>query len=169
MKKAGTGMYIFCTFLLILVIILLIVLIMNGNDSNNVNKHDIDSFITNWFNATESGDPNKPFSFFADDAVLFATLSPVFIDNPTKMKDYFKMFINLTDLKNSLEDPKNHKVIRKLDNNTWGYYAFVNWSWKKDSTPKKATARMSFIIKAHNKNKLKILLLHSSVLPDLPK
>lgn len=158
------GMYVFCAFLFILVLFLLISLMMNGNgncNSNNVNKHDIDSFITNWFNATESRNPHKPFDFFANNAVLFATVSNKFRNTPEEILDYFKMFIKLPNLKNKLVK----KLITKIDNNTWGYYAFVNWSW--DGQPV-TTARMSFVIRVHNNNKLKISLLHSSVLPAGP-
>ena len=133
-------------------------LIINGN---SVNNHDIDSFINDWFSATESGNPEKPFNFFANDAVLFATVSVKFRNTPEEILDYFKMFIALPNLKNSLVK----KLITKIDNNTWGYYAFVNWSW--DGQPV-TTARMSFVIRVHNNNKLKISLLHSSVLPDTP-
>ena len=159
-----SGMYVICAFLFILVLFLLIALMTYGNgncNSNSVNKHDIDSFINNWFNATESRDPNKPFSFFANDSVLFATVSDKFRNTPEEILDYFKMFIALPNLKNSLVK----KLITKIDNNTWGYYAFVNWSW--DGQPV-TTARMSFVIRVHNNNKLKISLLHSSVLPDTP-
>jgi len=158
------GMYVFCAFLFILVLFLLIALMMNGNgncNSNNVNKHDIDSFITNWFNATESGNPHKPFDFFAHNAVLFATVSDQFRTTPESILDYFKFFIKLPNLKNSLVK----KLITKIDNNTWGYYAFVNWSW---DGQKPIKVRMSFVIRVHNNNKLKISLLHSSPLPDPP-
>ena len=163
-KMKQVGMYVLCIFLFILVLFLLIALMTYGNgncNSNSVNKHDIDSFINNWFNATESRDPNKPFSFFANDSVLFATVSDKFRNTPEEILDYFKMFIALPNLKNSLVK----KLITKIDNNTWGYYAFVNWSW--DGQPV-TTARMSFVIRVHNNNKLKISLLHSSVLPDTP-
>ena len=154
------AIYGLCFFLFILVLFLLIAM-MNGNscicNNNNVNKHDIDSFINNWFNATESRNPNKPFDFFAKDAVLFATVSDQFRTTPEAILDYFKMFVMLPNLKNKLIK----KLITKIDNNTWGYYAFVNWSFKN----KNIIARMSFVIKVHNNNKLKIALLHSSELP----
>ena len=151
----------FVLFLFILVLFLLIAM-MNGNcNRNSVNKHNIDSFITNWFNATESGNPHKPFNFFANDAVLFATVSDQFRTTPEAILDYFKFFIKLPNLKNSLVK----KLITKIDNNTWGYYAFVNWSW---NGQKPIKVRMSFVIRVHNNNKLKISLLHSSPLPDPP-
>ena len=130
-------------------------------DSNSVNEDDIDSFITDWFNATESGDPHKPFNFFANDAVLFATVSDQFITTPEGILDYFNYFIKLPNLKNSLVK----KLITKIDNNTWGYYTFVDWSW---DGQKVIPVRMTFVIKVHNNNKLKISLLHSSPIPIPP-
>ena len=154
-------MYVFCTFL-ILVLLILIALMTNRNsncdDNTNINDNDIDSFITNWLNATTLRNPKKPFDFFSNDAVLFATLSGKFRDTPDEILDYFQMFVNLPNLKNSLVK----KLIKKLDKNTWGYYAYVNWSWTGQATD---TARMTFIIKANSNNRLRIKLLHSSLIP----
>ena len=153
-------------FLLVLFFLLILSLIgsvaYNCTSKSNINKHDVESFVNNWLRTTTTNDPNAPADLFSDKAVLFATISNQFMTSPQQILDYFKKFTALPNLKNNV----NKYVIKHLDDNTWGYYAYVDWSWGNKSI-EKITARMTFIVKANSKDKLKIHLLHSSKLPVL--
>lgn len=160
------GMHVLGAFLFILILFLFIGLIVNANNSNNSNdlgKHDVNSFIINWLRLTTKGDPYAVANLFSNNSILFATVSNQFIDTPQQILEYFKFFVGLSQLNNEIVK----KDIIKIDNNTYGFYAIVNWSWKDGSKPVNKQARMSFIVKGNNKNKLKIHSLHSSELPSI--
>ena len=132
---------------------------VNELRSNNIREQDIYNYMNSWFEAVESGNPKLPASFFASDAVLFATLSDQFRDTPELIQEYFNYFVLLPNLRNDLQ----RYEIKKIDNNGWGFYSFVNWTWGDAIEP--TTVRMSFIIRVNVINKLEIVHLNSGVLP----
>jgi hypothetical protein len=162
MKQGGPLMYVFCTFLIILILFLFIALITNGKSEcdiyNNLDKNDVDSFVHNYLRTTEAKNPRQISNFFANNAVLFPLLSGKFINNSDNIFDYFAGIQKSPNFTHTILS----RETKKIDNRTWGYYAFVNIS---DNSQPSVKVRMTFIIKAHHNDRLKISLLHCSTLP----
>lgn len=130
------------------------------NINKSINENDIYNFILSWLKDTESGNPDLPFKYFNENAILFATVSNEFKNTPEQIYNYFNFFIRLPNLMNNIVKYD----IKKLDYNTWGFYANIDWSYGIPKTT--INARMSFIVKVDYKNNLSIIHLHSSPIPD---
>jgi uncharacterized protein (TIGR02246 family) len=109
-------------------------------------------------------DPDKVLLLYADDAVLWGTLSPTVRADRAALRDYFvTAFRVLPGLKVTFGD----QVIRVYGNaaiNT-GYYTF---SYSKDGEVKTLPARYSFTYINNGKRWL-IVDHHSSAMPAAPK
>src|SRR5262245_31683465 len=127
-------------------------------------KEEVAAAGSAWARALGEDDPDKVLPFYADDAVLWGTLSPaVRADRPT-LRDYFVTAIKvLPELKVSFGD----KLIRVYGNtavNT-GYYTF---SYVKDGKTESLPARYSFTYVKSGERWL-IVDHHSSAMPPAPK
>jgi uncharacterized protein (TIGR02246 family) len=117
-----------------------------------------------WGQALGEDDPEKVLPFYADDAVLWGTLSPTVRSNRAALQDYFvTAFKVLPSLKVSFGD----QLIRVYGNtavNT-GYYTF---SYVKDGETKSLPARYSFTY-VKNGERWLIVDHHSSAMPSTPR
>ena len=127
-------------------------------------KEDVAAATAKWAQALGQDDPDKVLPLYADDAVLWGTLSPVVRSDRAAMRDYFvTAFKVLSGLKVTFGD----QLIRVYDNaavNT-GYYTF---SFVKDGETKSVPARYSFTYVKRGDDWL-IVDHHSSVMPPPPK
>ena len=127
-------------------------------------KEEVAASTLAWGQALGEDDPEKVLQFYADDAVLWGTLSPTLRADRKALRDYFvTAFKVLPGLKVSFGD----QLIRVYDNaavNT-GYYTF---SYVKDGETKNLPARYSF---TYIKNGERWLIVdhHSSAMPSTPK
>jgi uncharacterized protein (TIGR02246 family) len=114
-----------------------------------------------WGQALGEDDPEKVLPFYADDAVLWGTLSPTVRSDRAALRDYFvTAFKVLPGLKVSFGD----QLIRVYGNtavNT-GYYTF---SYAKDGEIKSLPARYSFTY-VKNGERWQIVDHHSSAMPS---
>jgi uncharacterized protein (TIGR02246 family) len=117
-----------------------------------------------WKQALGEDDPEKVLPFYADDAVLWGTLSPTVRSDRAALRDYFvTAFKVLPSLKVSFGD----QLIRVYGNtavNT-GYYTF---SYAKDGEIKSLPARYSFTY-VKNGERWLIIDHHSSAMPSTPR
>ena len=117
-----------------------------------------------WGQALGEDDPEKVLPFYADDAVLWGTLSPTVRSDRAALRDYFvTAFKVLPGLKVSFGD----QLIRVYGNtavNT-GYYTFA---YTKDGETKTLPARYSFTY-VKNGDRWVIVDHHSSAMPPTPR
>lgn len=124
-------------------------------------KADVAAATMAWGQAISGGDPEKVLPLYADDAVLWGTLSPTVRADRAAIRDYFvSAFKVLPGLKVAYGD----QLIRVYGNaavNT-GYYTF---SYVKDGETKNLPARYSF---TYIKNGERWLIVdhHSSAMPS---
>ena len=127
-------------------------------------KEDVGSATSAWGRALGEDDPEKVLPYYADDAVLWGTLSPTVRANPAALRDYFvTAFKVLPGVKVAFGD----QLIRVYGNaavNT-GYYTF---SYTKDGETKSLPARYSFTY-VKSGERWVIVDHHSSALPSPPK
>jgi uncharacterized protein (TIGR02246 family) len=127
-------------------------------------KEEVAAAGSAWARALGEDDPDKVLPFYADDAVLWGTLSPAVRADRPALRDYFvTAFKVLPELKVSFGD----KLIRVYGNtavNT-GYYTF---SYVKDGKTESLPARYSFTYVKSGERWL-IVDHHSSAMPPAPK
>jgi uncharacterized protein (TIGR02246 family) len=127
-------------------------------------KDEISAATSQWGQALDEDDPDKVLPFYADDAVLWGTLSPMVRADRAALRNYFvTAFRVLPRLKVTFGD----QFIRVYGNaavNT-GYYTF---SYSKDGEVKTLPARYSFTY-VRNRERWLIVDHHSSAMPAAPK
>ena len=127
-------------------------------------KEEVASATETWARALGEDDPDKVLPLYADDAVLWGTLSPKVRADRAALRDYFvTAFKVLPGLKVTFGD----QLIRVYGGtavNT-GYYTF---SYVKDGETKTLPARYSFIFVKDGEN-WRIVDHHSSAMPPAPK
>jgi uncharacterized protein (TIGR02246 family) len=127
-------------------------------------KEDVSAATSEWGQVLSEDDPDKVLPLYADDAVLWGTLSPTVRADRAALRDYFvTAFRVLPGLKVTFGD----QLIRVYGNaavNT-GYYTF---SYSKNGEVKTLPARYSF---TYIKNGERWLIVdhHSSAMPAAPK
>ncbi len=127
-------------------------------------KADIAAVTSAWEQAFGGDDPEKVSALYADDAVLWGTVSPTVRSDRDALRNYFTTaFKGLPGHKVAFGD----QLVRVYGNaavNT-GYYTF---SWVKDGETKNLPARYSFMY-VKNGERWLIVDHHSSVMPSPPK
>jgi uncharacterized protein (TIGR02246 family) len=127
-------------------------------------KEEVASATATWGQALGADDPDKVLPLYADDAVLWGTLSPKVRADREALRDYFvTAFKVLPGLKVSFGD-QLIRVYGEAAVNT-GYYTF---SYVKDGETKTLPARYSFTFVKNGAHWL-IVDHHSSAMPSLPK
>jgi uncharacterized protein (TIGR02246 family) len=127
-------------------------------------KEEVAEATQAWTRALGEDEPDKVLPLYAEDAVLWGTLSPIVRSDRAALRDYFvTAFKVLPGLKVSFGD----QLIRVYGNaavNT-GYYTF---SYVKDGETKTLPARYSFTY-VKNGERWLIVDHHSSAMPPPPK
>ena len=127
-------------------------------------KEDVAAATLRWAQALGEDDPEKVLPLYADDAVLWGTLSPKVRADRTALRDYFVgAFKALPGLKVSFGE-QLIRVYGTTAVNT-GYYTF---SYVKDGDTKSWPARYSFTY-VKNGDNWQIIDHHSSAMPAPPK
>jgi uncharacterized protein (TIGR02246 family) len=127
-------------------------------------QEDVAAASTKWAAALAENDPDKVLSLYAQDAVLWGTLSPTVRSNPASLRDYF---VNAFKALPGLKVAFGEQLIRIYGStavNT-GYYTF---SFVRDGEAKTLPARFSFTYVNMGKNWM-IVDHHSSAMPQPPK
>ncbi len=132
---------------------------MVSSERINSNKADITAAMEAWATAFSADHPETILTFYADDAVLWGTLSPSRRDNPSAIRDYFEHVFTFTDRKVTFRDPLI-RVYGTAAVNT-GSYTF---SWVKDGQVETIHARYSLTYVKDDRRWL-IVDHHSSVMP----
>jgi uncharacterized protein (TIGR02246 family) len=127
-------------------------------------KADIAAATSTWEQAFGGDDPEKVAALYADDAVLWGTLSPTVRSDRDALRNYFAAaFKGLPGHKVAFGD-QLVRVYGDAAVNT-GYYTFT---WVKDGETKNLPARYSFTYVKTGERWL-IIDHHSSALPSAPK
>ena len=127
-------------------------------------KEDVAAATTRWAQALGEDDPEKVLPLYADDAVLWGTLSPTVRAERAALRDYFVgAFKTLPGLKVTFGE-QLIRVYGTAAVNT-GYYTF---SYVKDGESKNWPARYSFTF-VRNGDRWLIVDHHSSAMPAPPK
>ena len=131
-------------------------------------EEDVASAISMWGDYLAKGtteEPGEILSLYAEDGVLWGTLSSTRRDDPSAIRDYFvNAYKALPGLTVTFEDPH----IRVYGGDTAvnaGYYTF---SFEKDGQAQTLPARYSFTLVNHDGQWL-IVDHHSSAMPPPPK
>jgi uncharacterized protein (TIGR02246 family) len=124
-------------------------------------KDQLVSAMEQWTKTFSNDNPDPILALYAEDAVLWGTLSPTRRDDPAALRDYFvKAFVALPSRKVAFKDP-HIRVFGDTAINT-GYYTF---SWVKEGQGKDLPARYSFTYVKRD-GRWKIVDHHSSAVPD---
>jgi uncharacterized protein (TIGR02246 family) len=127
-------------------------------------KDDVAASTATWAQALGQDEPEKVLPLYADDAVLWGTLSPALRADRAALRDYFvTAFKVLPGLKVSFGEQRI-RVYGGTAVNT-GYYTF---SYTKDGEAKTLPARYSFTYVKRGEQWL-IVDHHSSAMPPAPK
>ena len=127
-------------------------------------KEEVAAATLAWGQALGEDEPEKVLPFYADDAVLWGTLSPTVRSDRAAVLDYFvTAFKVLPGLKVSFGD----QLIRVYGNTAvnMGYYTFA---YGKDGDTKSLPARYSFTY-VKNGERWLIVDHHSSAMPPPPR
>ena len=127
-------------------------------------QEDVAAASMKWAAALGEDDPDKVLPFYAQDAVLWGTLSPTVRSNPAALREYF---VNAFKALPGLKVAFGEQLIRIYGStaiNT-GYYTF---SFVRDGEAKTLPARFSFTYVNMGKNWM-IVDHHSSAMPQPPK
>jgi uncharacterized protein (TIGR02246 family) len=127
-------------------------------------KEDVEAAASAWGRALGDDDPDKVLPYYADDAVLWGTLSPTVRSDRAALRDYFvTAFKVLPGLKVAFGD----QLIRVYGGSAvnTGYYTF---SYLKDGETKTLPARYSFTY-VKNGERWVIVDHHSSAMPPSPR
>ena len=121
-----------------------------------------------WLNTVTSGSKkvvDETVALYAEDGILWGTVSEQVRDTPGEIRDYFEYFAKLPEL--SVSSYKG--CVRMYDENfaiNSGYYDFT---FSKDGKTKEVPARYSFTYKKNDSNQWEIIEHHSSALPEAPE
>lgn len=127
-------------------------------------RQDVAAATMAWAQALGEDDPEKVLLLYADDAVLWGTLSPTLRSTRAALRDYFVTAFKLLP---GLKVGFSEQLIRVYGNaaiNT-GYYTF---SYVKDGETKTLPARYSFVY-VKTRGRWLIVDHHSSAMPAPPK
>jgi hypothetical protein len=132
-------------------------------ESYKPTENDALKFTTTVIAALREGTkPEDAANLFAEDAVLFATLSGEFKTTNNEILNYFKDF--LVKIPGLQSDIPIKQTVRILGPYTFGCYFYVPFHFKHRSS---ILSRMTFIVEyQHHHSDFKIKLLHASILPD---
>jgi uncharacterized protein (TIGR02246 family) len=139
---------------------LIIVILPLGFVASAGPKEDVSVATSEWGRALGEDDPDKVLPFYADDAVLWGTLSPIVRADRAALRDYFATAFRVLP---GLKVTFGEQLIRVYGNaavNT-GSYTF---SYSKDGEAKTVPARYSFTY-IKNGERWFIVDHHSSVVP----
>jgi uncharacterized protein (TIGR02246 family) len=127
-------------------------------------KDEVAAATTAWAQALGQDEPDKVLPLYADDAVLWGTLSPSLRADRAALRDYFvTAFKVLPGLKVSFGEQRIRVYGATAVNS--GYYTF---SFTKDGEAKTLPARYSFTF-VKNGDGWMIVDHHSSAMPPAPK
>jgi len=121
-----------------------------------------------WLDTVTSGSEevvDEVVALYAEDGLLWGTVSEQVRDTPAEIRDYFEYFAKLPEL--SVSSYKG--CVRIYDKNlaiNSGYYTFT---YNKDGQTKKVPARYSFTYHKGSNNQWEIIEHHSSALPEAPE
>ena len=121
-----------------------------------------------WLDTVTSGSEgvvDEVVALYAEDGLLWGTVSEQVRDTPAEIRDYFEYFAKLPEL--SVSSYKG--CVRMYDENlaiNSGYYTFT---YNKDGQTKEVPARYSFTYHKDNNNQWEIIEHHSSALPEAPE
>jgi len=127
-------------------------------------QEDVAAASMRWAAALAENDPDKVLPFYAQDAVLWGTLSPTVRSSPAALREYF---VNAFKALPGLKVAFGEQLIRIYGStavNT-GYYSF---SFVRDGEARTLPARYSFTYVNKGKNWM-IVDHHSSAMPQPPK
>jgi uncharacterized protein (TIGR02246 family) len=127
-------------------------------------REEIAAATSHWAHTLRQNDPDRITRLYAEDSVLWGTLSPTVRANPAAVRDYF---VTAFEVLPELDVTFGEQWIRVYGNaavNT-GYYTF---SYRKDGEARELPARYSFtFVKAGDE--WVIVDHHSSAMPAAPK
>ena len=121
-----------------------------------------------WLDTVTSGSEgvvDEVVALYAEDGLLWGTVSEQIRDTPAEIRDYFEYFAKLPEL--SVSSYKG--CVRMYDENlaiNSGYYTFT---YNKDGQTKEVPARYSFTYHKDSNNQWEIIEHHSSALPEAPE
>lgn len=130
-------------------------------------REDVAAAMAMWQDALAKGTPEDPgpiLSLYAEDGVLWGTISSKRRDDPAAIRDYFvNAYKALPNLSVTFEDPYI-RIYGDTAVNT-GYYTFA---FEKDGEAKTLPARYSFVLVKRD-GSWQIVDHHSSAMPQPPK
>ncbi|MEL6442512.1 MAG: DUF4440 domain-containing protein [Cyanobacteria bacterium J06621_8] len=135
--------------------------------AENAEKRVADATDT-WLNTVTSGSEgvvDEVAALYAEDGVLWGTVSEQVRDTPAEIRDYFEYFAKLPDLSVSSYKGCVRMYGKNLAINS-GYYTFT---LSKDGETKEVPARYSFVYQKNGSNQWNIIEHHSSALPKAPE
>ena len=121
-----------------------------------------------WLNTVTSGSEevvDEVVALYAENGVLWGTVSEQVRDTPAEIRDYFQYFAKLPELSVSSYKGCVRMYNENLAINT-GYYTFT---YSKDGQTKEVPARYSFVYQKDGNNQWEIIEHHSSALPEAPE
>ena len=141
---------------------------LEKSEKTEKSEKDVSEATNTWLNTVTSGSEgvvDEVVALYAEDGVLWGTVSEQVRDTPAEIRDYFEYFAKLPEL--SVSSYKG--CVRMYDENlaiNSGYYTFT---YNKDGQTKEVPARYSFTYHKDGNNQWEIIEHHSSALPEAPE
>ncbi|HAC63119.1 MAG TPA: DUF4440 domain-containing protein, partial [Cyanothece sp. UBA12306] len=104
-------------------------------------------------------------ALYAEDGVLWGTVSEQVRDTPAEIRNYFEYFAKLPQL--SVSSYKG--CVRMYNENVAIHTGYYTFSYSKNGKIKEVPARYSFVYQKDRNNRWEIIEHHSSALPEAPE
>jgi uncharacterized protein (TIGR02246 family) len=145
-----------------------VLLVVRPSRQGDADEEDVATAMTMWQDALAKGtsdDPGPILSLYAEDGVLWGTISSQRRDDPAAIRDYFvNAYKALPNLGVTFEDP----YIRVYGGDTAVNTGSYTFSYEKDGATQSLPARYSFTLVKRDGD-WQIVDHHSSAMPQPPK
>ena len=131
-------------------------------------EKDVSEATNTWLNTVTSGSEgvvDETVALYAEDGILWGTVSEQVRDTQAEIRDYFEYFAKLPELSVSSYKGCVRTYGTDVAINS-GYYTFT---FSKDGETKEVPARYSFTYTQNASNQWEIVEHHSSALPNAPE
>lgn len=122
-----------------------------------------EKFLKEWMLAVNKSDIESLLALYDDKAVLIPTFSNKLLNNPTKIRDYFKTLCEHKELSISLHEEK--LIIQPIQNDVYFVCGIYCWRFAVDGILLSFEARFSYVLDLARTSP--ILHHHSSQIPRM--
>ncbi|MEO1672813.1 MAG: DUF4440 domain-containing protein [Cyanobacteria bacterium J06631_2] len=131
-------------------------------------ENDVAAATDTWLDTVTSGSEgvvDETVALYAEDGILWGTVSEQVRDTPAEISDYFEYFAKLPEL--GVSSYKG--CVRMYDENFAINSSYYTFTFSQDGETKEVPARYSFTYQKNGSNQWEIIEHHSSASPEAPE